>query len=83
MMSVMVAITPATKENVCLQVIKGSHKMGRVEHAKNGEQVGEKSVSCITPLDTVPEEVLLDSDWGGSHGGVDFLEKDKDVTLKN
>lgn len=40
MISVMVAITEATKENGCLQVIKGSHKMGRVEHGFAGEQVG-------------------------------------------
>lgn len=40
MMSVMVAITDANRENGCLQVIKGSHKMGRVEHGFAGEQVG-------------------------------------------
>jgi phytanoyl-CoA hydroxylase len=40
MMSVMVAVTDANKENGCLQVIKGSHKMGRVEHGFSGEQVG-------------------------------------------
>lgn len=40
MMSVMVAITDANQENGCLQVIKGSHKMGRVEHGFAGEQVG-------------------------------------------
>lgn len=40
MMSVMVAITEANQENGCLQVIKGSHKMGRVEHGFSGEQVG-------------------------------------------
>ncbi len=40
MISVMVAITEATRENGCLQVIKGSHKMGRVEHGCAGEQVG-------------------------------------------
>ena len=40
MMSVMVAITDATPENGCLQVIRGSHKMGRVEHGFAGEQVG-------------------------------------------
>ncbi len=40
MMSVMVAITDANKENGCLQVIKGSHKLGRVEHGFSGEQVG-------------------------------------------
>jgi phytanoyl-CoA hydroxylase len=40
MISVMVAITDATRENGCLQVIKGSHKMGRIEHDFAGEQVG-------------------------------------------
>lgn len=40
MMSVMIAITEANKQNGCLQVIKGSHKMGRIEHGFAGEQVG-------------------------------------------
>jgi hypothetical protein len=40
MISVMVAITQATKENGCLQVIRGSHKLGRVNHLFSGEQVG-------------------------------------------
>ncbi len=40
MLSIMIAITEATTENGCLQVIKGSHKMGRVEHGFTGEQVG-------------------------------------------
>jgi len=40
MISVMVAITDADKENGCLQVIKGSHKMGRVEHGFTGDQTG-------------------------------------------
>ncbi|HEV8286832.1 MAG TPA: phytanoyl-CoA dioxygenase family protein [Chitinophagaceae bacterium] len=40
MISVMIAITDANKENGCLQVIKGTHKMGRIEHGFAGEQVG-------------------------------------------
>lgn len=40
MLSVMFALTAATKENGCLQVLPGSHKMGRIEHGKAGEQVG-------------------------------------------
>lgn len=40
LMSVMIALTPANQENGCLQVIKGSHKMGRVNHGFAGEQVG-------------------------------------------
>lgn len=42
MLSVMIALTKATKENGCLQVLKGSHKLGRVEHGFEGEQVGIK-----------------------------------------
>jgi phytanoyl-CoA hydroxylase len=40
MLSVMLALTEATVENGCLQVIPGSHKMGRVEHTFSGEQNG-------------------------------------------
>ena len=40
MLSVITALTPATRENGCLQMIRGSHKMGRVEHGFSGEQVG-------------------------------------------
>src|ERR1044071_2816408 len=40
MISIMIAITEANKANGCLQVIKGTHKMGRVEHGFSGEQVG-------------------------------------------
>lgn len=40
LISVMIALTPANRENGCLQVIQGSHKMGRVNHGFTGEQVG-------------------------------------------
>lgn len=40
MLSVLTALSPATKENGCLQVIKGSHLAGRIEHGFSGEQVG-------------------------------------------
>ena len=40
MTSVMIAITEANKANGCLQVIKGTHKMGRIEHGFAGEQIG-------------------------------------------
>lgn len=40
MASVLTALSPATKENGCLQVIKGSHLTGRIEHGFSGEQVG-------------------------------------------
>lgn len=38
--SVMIAVDPATKENGCLQLLRGSHKMGRVNHILSGEQAG-------------------------------------------
>jgi len=38
--SVSIAVDPATKENGCLQVLKGSHKMGRVDHILSGDQAG-------------------------------------------
>ncbi len=40
MISVMTALSSADKENGCLQVIRGSHKLGRVNHGFSGEQVG-------------------------------------------
>lgn len=40
MISVMIALTEANKQNGCLQVLKGSHKMGRLNHGFAGEQMG-------------------------------------------
>jgi ectoine hydroxylase-related dioxygenase (phytanoyl-CoA dioxygenase family) len=40
LISAMLALTEATKQNGCLQVLKGSHKMGRFEHNFVGEQQG-------------------------------------------
>lgn len=40
MLSVLTALTPANKENGCLQVIRGSHQLGRIDHGIAGEQVG-------------------------------------------
>ena len=38
--SVMIAVDEATEENGCLQLLRGSHKMGRVNHVLSGEQAG-------------------------------------------
>ena len=35
-----IAVDPATRENGCLQVIRGSHQAGRVEHVLTGDQAG-------------------------------------------
>ncbi len=53
LISIMVALTEATKENGCLQVIKGSHKLGRVNHGFAGEQVGADMVMVENALKTM------------------------------
>jgi ectoine hydroxylase-related dioxygenase (phytanoyl-CoA dioxygenase family) len=53
LISVMVALTIANKENGCLQVIKGSHKIGRVNHGFAGEQVGADMVMVNNALKTM------------------------------
>lgn len=53
LISVMVALTPATKENGCIQVIKGSHKLGRVNHGFAGEQVGADQTMVDNALKTM------------------------------
>ena len=38
--SVMIAVDAATEENGCMQVLKGSHKLGRINHILSGDQAG-------------------------------------------
>jgi ectoine hydroxylase-related dioxygenase (phytanoyl-CoA dioxygenase family) len=139
----MVAITDANRQNGCLQVIQGTHKMGRIEHGFAGEQVGasqhyvdlalktmplvyveinagdalffhpnllhrseanlsdkprwslisvynrssnvpynEPSQSSTVPLQTVPDEALLEWETRDIGEGANFLEKEKDEALK-
>lgn len=40
MVSVMVALTPSNRENGCLQVLSGSHHIGRINHGEIGGQKG-------------------------------------------
>ena len=54
LISVMIALTEANKQNGCLQVIKGSHKLGRVNHGFAGEQVGADMVMVENALKTMP-----------------------------
>jgi ectoine hydroxylase-related dioxygenase (phytanoyl-CoA dioxygenase family) len=141
MISVMVALTDANKENGCLQVLKGTHKMQRFEHNFIGEQQGadpdfvreaekvselvycelkagdvllfhpnilhrseanlsdqprwsvisaynlsynvpfrEKHTSCITPVQMVPDEAILES-GKKEVSKADFLKKEAEITL--
>ncbi|HEY1946594.1 MAG TPA: phytanoyl-CoA dioxygenase family protein [Bryobacteraceae bacterium] len=38
--SAFIAVDPATRENGCMQVLAGSHHMGRVDHVLTGDQAG-------------------------------------------
>lgn len=58
LVSVMVALTKANKENGCLQVIRGSHKMGRVNHGFAGEQVGADMEMVKHALSILPHEYI-------------------------
>lgn len=63
MLSVLTALTPATPENGCLQIIRGSHKMGRIEHGRfggpiAGEQVGADMEKVNEALRIMPLDFL-------------------------
>src|SRR5580692_10732406 len=38
--SAFIAVDRATKENGCMQVLKGSHHLGRIDHILTGDQAG-------------------------------------------
>jgi ectoine hydroxylase-related dioxygenase (phytanoyl-CoA dioxygenase family) len=54
--SCMIAVDRATKENGCLQVLKGSHHLGRIDHVKIGDQTGadpERVAATLERLELV------------------------------
>jgi ectoine hydroxylase-related dioxygenase (phytanoyl-CoA dioxygenase family) len=59
LVSVMIALTEANKANGCLQVIRGSHKLGRLNHGFAGEQVGADMVMVTHALKTM-EQVYVE-----------------------
>jgi ectoine hydroxylase-related dioxygenase (phytanoyl-CoA dioxygenase family) len=57
MASLMVALDRSTRENGCLQVVKGSHHCGRIEHGVlSGDQVGADPVRVEQILKRLPVE---------------------------
>lgn len=58
MASCLIAVDRATKENGCLQVIKGSHRMGRIDHGKSGDQTGADMERVNAALDRWPLEYI-------------------------
>ena len=63
LVSVMIGLTEANKANGCLQVIRGSHKLGRVNHGFAGEQVGADMVMVENALKTM-EHVYVEINAG-------------------
>ena len=63
LVSIMIALTEANKANGCLQVIKGSHKLGRVNHGFAGEQVGADMTMVNNALQTM-EHVYVEIEPG-------------------
>lgn len=40
LVSAFIAVDPCTRENGCVQVLRGSHRLGRVDHILTGDQAG-------------------------------------------
>ena len=54
MASCLIAVDRANQENGCLQVIPGTHHMGRVDHGKSGEQTGADMERVNVALERMP-----------------------------
>ncbi|MDX1413652.1 MAG: phytanoyl-CoA dioxygenase family protein [Candidatus Promineifilaceae bacterium] len=63
MASASIAVDKATIENGCLQIIKGSHKMGRIDHILTGDQAGADLERVQAALDRM-ELVYCEADPG-------------------
>jgi hypothetical protein len=58
--SAFIAVDPATRENGCLQVIRGSHTLGRIDHVLTGDQAGadiERVAHILERLELVHVEM--------------------------
>eukprot|EP01046_Picozoa_sp_COSAG06_P042522 COSAG06_NODE_5430_length_3485_cov_5.309214_2_plen_159_part_00 len=64
--SCMVAVDSATRDNGCLEVIRGSHKLGRLEHGtvrgQNGADPERVALAQASGMETVQCE--LEPGWG-------------------
>lgn len=58
LVSASIAVDPATRENGCLQVIKGSHKCGRIHHEQTGDQAGADMERVTAILDRFEHEYI-------------------------
>jgi ectoine hydroxylase-related dioxygenase (phytanoyl-CoA dioxygenase family) len=65
MASCLIAVDRATQANGCLQVIRGSHHMGRIDHGKAGEQTGADAERVEAALERM-ELVYIEAEPGDS-----------------
>jgi len=61
--SAFIAVDPATRQNGCMQVLKGSHHMGRVDHVLTGDQAGA-DLERVREAEKVLERVYVEMDPG-------------------
>jgi hypothetical protein len=61
--SAFIAVDPATRQNGCMQVLKGSHHLGRVDHILTGEQAGA-DMERVREAEKVLERVYVEMDPG-------------------
>lgn len=89
MASVFISVDPSTRENGCLEVLRGSHLLGRLEHGVVGGQVGadiERVEAAMKVLDHVfveqaPGDALF-FDCNTLHtSGQNLSEKSRNVLL--
>jgi ectoine hydroxylase len=52
--SCLIAVTRANQANGCLQVIQGSHLLGRIDHGKTGDQTGADMERVNVALERMP-----------------------------
>ena len=63
LISAFVALDPATRENGCLQVLRGSHLLGRLDHASVGQQIGAVT-ERLRKIETLFERVYCEMSPG-------------------
>lgn len=61
--SAFIAVDPATKENGCMQVLKGSHHLGRIDHILTGDQAGA-DLERVREAEKVLELVYVEMEPG-------------------
>ena len=84
--SAFIAVDPNTCENGCLQVLKGSHKLGRIEHGQYGDQTGANPertaeairTACHADLDA---RALIQHVFNAASQFSQRIEREDDQTL--